>query len=138
MEVVTWAADKWANRQRLVIRADKERKFLVGVAGGPWFYSCSGAIKVYNAGPDRVTVNEGWFEAKDGTRVMAYVPRAASLTPGDPELWLTAPRDALAATHEEHGGIVKMCVLLAGADKPAEEKVPDGWIDEVRALKDRD
>ncbi len=36
MEVVTWAADKWANRQRLVIRANTERKFLVGTVGGPW------------------------------------------------------------------------------------------------------
>ena len=90
MEVVTWAADKWANRQRLVIRADTESKFLVGVAGGSWFHSCSGAINVYNAGPNRVTVTEGWFEAKDGTRVMTHVPRAASLTPGDPELWRTS------------------------------------------------
>ena len=95
-------------------------------------------IKVYNAGPNRVTVNEGWFEAKDRTRVDAFVPRESSLAPGDRELLLTAPRDALTATHDEHGGIVKMCVLLAGRDKPAEENVRDGWIDAVRALQDRD
>ena len=108
----------------MVIRADTERRFLIGTVGGPWFYSCSGVIKVYNAGPNRVTANEGVVRGQG--RHTGRGVRPARVQPD-------APRDALAATHDEHGGIVKMCVLLAGADKLAEEKVRDAWIDEVRA-----
>lgn len=127
-----------ATSGRIVIRAGTERKFLGGTVGGPWFYSCSGAIRVYNGGPQRVTVNEGWWLAKDGIRVEAYVPRQATLTPGDPELLLTADRDDLVRAHEAHGGLVKMAVLLAGDDGPHEEKVPAGWTGELMTLQDRD
>jgi uncharacterized protein (TIGR02391 family) len=125
-------------RKRIVIRAGTDRRFLIGSVGGPWYYSCSGTIRVYNPGPERLSVREGWWIAEDGTRIDAYVPRKATLAPGDPELLLKADRDDLVRLHEGHSGVVRMAVLLAGDDTAQEETVPSGWIDELRSLQDHD
>jgi hypothetical protein len=99
---------------------------------------CSGTIRVYNGGPQRVTVNEEWWETKDGIRVEAFVPHERSINPGDPELILSADSDALVRASEEHGGLTKVAVLLAGEDKPREAKIPKGWLEQLRALRERE
>ena len=100
-------------------------------------YSRRGTIRIYNGGPGRVTVNAAGWEAKDGTRVEAHVPRKRTLEPGDPELDASGDPKKLVAAHDTHGGLLRMYVELAGEDKPRRRDLPKDWIGKVRTLAER-
>ncbi len=73
-----------------------------------------GLILVYNGGPGRVTINEAGWEAKDGSRVEAFVRHERTIEPGSPEFEATGDATAIVKAHDEHGGLVRMYVPPRG------------------------
>jgi hypothetical protein len=125
-------------RQRLVLRADVHESLMLYIDKETNFTLRRGTIWIYNGGPARVTVNGAGWEAKDGTRVEAFVPTKRTVEPGEPEIEASGDPARLLRANDEHGGLVRMYVELAGDEKPRRRNLPPDWIGKVRELAEHD
>lgn len=126
------------HRQRIVFRADTKETLLAYFEEGRSVIARQGTIRIYNGGPGRVTVNGAGWEAEDGTRVEAGLPSNRTVEPGEPEIVAAASPTEILKAQDEHGGLARIYVELAGSDKPHRRNLPKEWIGAVRELEARD
>jgi hypothetical protein len=135
--IVGKIVDYIRGRQSVRMRADVMES--EPIPGGPTrFFVRRGVISIYNGGPMRFTVRAAGWEARDGTAVEADLPRQRTLDPGDPEMKATGFPAELLRAHDEHHGLVRMYVELAGEVDPRGRNLPRDWIRKVRELAERD